>query len=272
MNYRQTKSPPIWENIYFLKESAIENVFPDDSLVYFVMKGNFKLVFNHSEQYDIHSREMFIVRGELPSKLMASESSQLMLCRIPAEFTFASQALMDKSSAKYEENDPRQFIKFPIKKIVMRFLCLLNDSMKCGLNTNYYLELKLQELILLLFANYEIADLAQFLHSILSKDFQFKKIVMNNYLSAKNVPELAVLANYSCSGFIKKFKQTFSESPYQWMQKQKAKHILLEINKGAKSLQEIANEYKFSSYQHFAVFCKSQFGFPPTQITGINNE
>jgi AraC-like DNA-binding protein len=50
------------------------------------------------------------------------------------------------------------------------------------------------------------------------------------------------------------------------MQKQKAAKILIEINRGVKSLQEIANEYKFSSYQHFSAFCKLMFGFPPTEI------
>jgi AraC-like DNA-binding protein len=50
------------------------------------------------------------------------------------------------------------------------------------------------------------------------------------------------------------------------MQRQKAKLILNDINEGAKSLQEIATEYKFSSYQHFANFCKIQFGFPPSEL------
>jgi AraC-like DNA-binding protein len=54
------------------------------------------------------------------------------------------------------------------------------------------------------------------------------------------------------------------------MQKQKAKQILIEINKGMKSLQEIANEFKFSSYQHFSGFCKAQLGAPPTAISGKN--
>jgi AraC-like DNA-binding protein len=50
------------------------------------------------------------------------------------------------------------------------------------------------------------------------------------------------------------------------MQKQRANQILNDVTQGVKSLQEIATEYNFSSYQHFANFCKVQFGFPPTQI------
>jgi AraC-like DNA-binding protein len=92
------------------------------------------------------------------------------------------------------------------------------------------------------------------------------KIVMNNYYNAKNVKDLAKYANYSTSGFIKKFQKCFNDSPYEWMQKQKAKKISVEIIRGIKSLQEIASEYNFSSYQHFSVFCKAQLGSTPTEI------
>ncbi|MDR1372796.1 MAG: helix-turn-helix domain-containing protein [Dysgonamonadaceae bacterium] len=80
--------------------------------------------------------------------------------------------------------------------------------------------------------------------------------------------ELASLSNSSQSGFIKKFRSTFDESPYRWMQKQKAKLILNDMNKGQKSLQEIAIEYNFSSYQHFAKFCHRFFKMSPTAICG----
>jgi AraC-like DNA-binding protein len=89
---------------------------------------------------------------------------------------------------------------------------------------------------------------------------------MNNYLNINNIQELAELANYSTSGFIKKFQRCFNEAPYGWIQKQKAKQIAIDIKQGAKSLQEIAGDYKFSSYQHFSSFCKKQFGFPPTEL------
>jgi AraC-like DNA-binding protein len=130
----------------------------------------------------------------------------------------------------------------------------------------YFFELKRQEFFYLLFNYYQKQDLARFLHCILSKDIQFEKFVMTNYSNAKNVQELAKSANYSASGFIKKFQKCFNDSPYKWMQKQKAKQISIEINRGQKSLQEIASEYKFSSYQHFSVFCKTQLGSPPKEI------
>ncbi|MDR2868431.1 MAG: helix-turn-helix domain-containing protein [Bacteroidales bacterium] len=63
---------------------------------------------------------------------------------------------------------------------------------------------------------------------------------------------------------MKKFNNNFGESPYQWIQKQKAKQIYIDIINKKKSLKEITSDYNFSSYQHFVKFCKEYLGFPPT--------
>jgi AraC-like DNA-binding protein len=131
--------------------------------------------------------------------------------------------------------------------------------------------MKRNELFLLFFVYYTKEELTHFLSKLSSKDFQFKRFVMGNYLSIKNVGELAEKANYSISGFIKKFHSNFGESPYQWIQKQKAKQIYVDINDRKKTLKEIASDYNFSSYQHFAKFCKTYLGSPPTAtITRYN--
>ena len=147
---------------------------------------------------------------------------------------------------------------------------MLDSYLKEGIYSTNLFELKRQELFYLFFYYYSKSDLVQFLDCVLSRDIQFKNLVVSNYLHTKDVQELAKLANYSTSGFIKKFQKCFNDSPYKWMQKQKAKQIAVEIYQGIKSLQEIANEYNFSSYQHFSVFCKTQLGAPPTAILEKN--
>jgi AraC-like DNA-binding protein len=263
------KTQPIWDNMYFLQDHNVNENIPHEPIIYFVIKGRIHLLINDMEKYIIYPQEMFMIPEDSSYSIKTSEQVYLMSCRMPVESLFSEQILIDELIPQFE-NIQNQFTKLPIKKTISRYLALLNNHMRDGLNSNIFYELKRHELFLLLFAYYTKKELAELLYSILSKNIQFKKFVMNNYLSVKNVQELAALANYSTSGFIKKFQKYFNESPYQWMQKQKAKQILIEINRGVKSLQEIANEYKFSSYQHFAGFCKSQLGFPPTEISGKN--
>jgi AraC-like DNA-binding protein len=261
----QSNAQNVWESFYFPKNHIVEKNVYHEALICFVIKGNIHILIDDLERYTIYSKEMFIIPGDFSYEIKILEQTYMMTCRIPIEALFSEQSLINEL---FPQNDSfhESFTKLPVKKTLLRYLSLLGICIKDGLQSDYFFELKRHEFFLLLPIYYKKQDLARFLYSIFSKNIQFKKFVMDNYLSVKNVPELAALANYSTSGFIKKFQKYFNESPYQWMQKQKAQQILKELRQGVKSLQEIANEYKFSSYQHFAGFCKTQLGFPPSKI------
>jgi AraC-like DNA-binding protein len=208
---------------------------------------------------------MFLLPDLTHCKIESFEQSHIMVCSLSVEFLLSKKKLLERLTV--ENADQKKIMKkLPVSETILQFLLLLRQCMKDGLHSNYFFDLKRTELNMLLFVYYGEGELTLFLQSVLSKDTQFRQFVVNNYLLVRNVQELAALANYSTSGFIKKFQKIFDESPYKWMQKQKAAKILIEMNRGIKSLQEIANEYKFSSYQHFSGFCKLMFGFPPTKI------
>ena len=234
-------------------------------MIFFVLTGSVKLEIHNVEAHSVFSHEMFMAQSDNSYNITMLEPAHLLVCHVPVETWFAEQKWVNELIMD-DKIITDTFIKLPVKKIIVRYLSLLVLYLKESIYPSYFFELKRQELFFLLFYYYPKHDLAQFLRCILFKDIQFKRFVMNNHFNAKNVQELAKFANYSTSGFIKKFQKCFNVSPYKWMQKQKAKQISVEINRGVKSLQEIANEYKFSSYQHFSVFCKSQLGSPPTEI------
>jgi AraC-like DNA-binding protein len=261
----QTKVQGIWDNISLFKKISwtIDNL--PEPVIFFLIEGSVRLTVNYRNVSTINQHEMFLLPDAAHCKMEALEQSHIMLCSLSVEFLLSGKILSEE--LPLEDTGQQEIIKkLPIPETILQFLLLLRKCIKEGLDSYYFFDLKRNELNLLLFAYYEEKELTQFLQSVLSKDTQFKRFVLNNYLLVKNVQELAALANYSTSGFIKKFQKIFDESPYKWMQKQKAAKILVEINRGVKSLQEIANEYKFSSYQHFSGFCKATFGIPPTEI------
>ncbi|MDR1632738.1 MAG: AraC family transcriptional regulator [Dysgonamonadaceae bacterium] len=236
-----------------------------EPIIFFLLEGNIRVTINDTDIYTVNAGEMILLPEAIPCKIEALKQSSMMKCALSVESLLVKIKLLEELS--FENTNYEEAIKkLPVSEIIRQFLLLLRKCMEKGLVSYYFFDLKRSELNLLLFACYEKEELARFLQSVLSKDIQFRHFVLNNYLKVKNVQELAILANYSASGFIKKFQKIFDESPYQWMQKQKAAKILIDINRGVKSLQEIANEYKFSSYQHFSGFCKAMFGFPPTDI------
>jgi len=243
-------------------------------MIFFVIKGSVGIKINNNDLHFVFSREMFITQNNNLYSITIQEQTHLMICHVPGEAWYTEQKRIIELIPEVA-NLPEKFFKLPLKKTIIRYLSLLEFYFKEGIHDTYFFELKLKELFFLIFSSYQKHDLARFLQNILSDDVQFKIFVHNNYLNAGNVQELAKLAHYSTSGFIKKFQKCFNDSPYQWMQKQKAKQISIEILRGNKSLQEIANEYKFSSYQHFSVFCRSKLGAPPSVIsaqTGLKSE
>lgn len=268
-NFGETsKRQRIWENLILPKDYQIDGYLSFNPVIFFVLSGSISVKINSVETHTVLSNEMFMAQIDQSYEITMIQQTHFLICYIPIEAWY--EKWIDNLTLP-EENESGKFFKLPVKKVIMRFLSLLDLYLRESVSPLQFFELKRQELFYLLFFYYGENDLARFLQSVLSKDIQFKKIVMNNYLRAKNVQELAKLVNYSTSGFIKKFQKCFNESPYKWMQKQKAKHVSDEIIRGVKSLQEIANEYKFSSYQHFSGFCKSQLGSTPTEILAKNH-
>jgi AraC-like DNA-binding protein len=208
---------------------------------------------------------MFIIQDDYAYAIKALKESQIVSCFFHIETLLSEQIHINELVSLCDKNT-ETFIKLPVKEMIFSFLSLLQKFAKDNINSYYFFDLKRQELLILLFIYYSKAELAQFLYCVVSENIRFKEFIIKNYRNVKNVQELAALANYSTSGFIKRFQKCFKDSPYGWMQKQRARQILIDIKQGVKSLQEIAVEYRFSSYQHFSKFCKKQFGFPPTEI------
>ena len=265
-----SKNQRIWESLFLPKDYYYEKRLLNDPVIFFIIKGSVSLVINGLEKHTVLSHEMFMAHSDNSYEIIVLEQTHLFVCNTPLETWFAEQKNIEELIYD-NKNVSDQFYKLPIKKVILHYLSLMVFYLEENLSSMVFFEIKRRELFFLLFFYYRKEELALFLQSVISKDIQFKKFVVANYLAAGNVQALAKLANYSTSGFIKKFQKCFNDSPYKWMQKQKAKHISVDINQGVKSLQEIANEYNFSSYQHFSVFCKTQLGAPPTAIFGKNS-
>ncbi|MCL1938747.1 MAG: AraC family transcriptional regulator [Candidatus Azobacteroides sp.] len=259
------KIPNSWQSLHFSKNCTLENNTSYDATIFFVIKGSIYFSIENAENHRIGAQEMCVISSENSGKMKVEENTHIMMCSFQIESLVSEQNAINELMNQ-EGDQSGRFEKLPIKERIGGYLGELDLCLQEGLDSAYFQEIKRRELFLLLFFYYSKQSLAKFLQGILFEDIQFRGFIMKNYQRVKNVQDLAVLANYSTSGFIKRFHRCFNESPYKWMQRQKASQILFDIKGGTKSLQEIATLYNFSSYQHFANFCKVQFGFPPTRI------
>jgi len=156
------------------------------------------------------------------------------------------------------------FLK-PCQRMI-EFSNTVKNHLDDGINNVRFFDLKIEEFLFLIRLYCDKKQISNFFAAIYNSDFIFSNAILRNFDKAKTVKDLAILFDYSLSGFEKKFKRVFNQSPYQWMQMQRAKRILHEINYSPKTFTKIAAEYGFSSPAHFNDFCRLFFASTPGKL------
>lgn len=158
------------------------------------------------------------------------------------------------------------FYGLAIKPRLREFLESLKNYLEDGITCPHMHRVKEQELAMVLRAYYSTEELAEFFMPTVRDTDEFKYFIMQNYLQMKGVMEFVDLSGLNVSTFNRKFKAHFGVSPYQWMIKQKSKHIMHALATREKSIADIMREFHFSDASHFNRYCKSIFGASPTEL------
>ncbi len=141
----------------------------------------------------------------------------------------------------------------------------LNEDMRCS----SLMKAKRTELVHLICSYYTLKDLAIFYSTLYQYSNSFKYFVLHNYKKAKDVEEFAHMSGYSLQTFRRLFKETFKESPYQWMLSKKSIDIMTDLIETNLPITEICKRYNFESLSNFSHFCSTNFGNSPRDIRDI---
>ena len=158
------------------------------------------------------------------------------------------------------------FLSLPVKPELMQYLTQLCLYLDEGINCRRLYEIKQKELFLVLRWYYKKEELAQLFFSMLGKSMDFRSKVMSHYMDVKTVSELATCCGFSEKTFRGAFLEEFGKPPYQWIQKQKSKHIIGRLAQQNIPIKEIVDEFNFSSASHFHKYCIRQYGESPIQV------
>ncbi len=255
-----------FENLCTVKGSSCTREGLQEAIIFFVLKGSLLITVENYENRIVNCGEAALIPHGGKYTAQAIEDLHLISCNFKTDALIAANAPLEeiKSLVKTIEYD---FHSIKINDILFKYLNLLEEYFLIGDLNFSIIEIKKIELFHILFTCYTKHEIANFLYPILGEDIGFKEFVINNYLNVKSVPELANLAHYSLSGFEKKFRRCFNESPYSWILHNKAEIIRKELEMGTSTFQEIAYKYNFSSYRSFLRFCQTQLGLSPSQIS-----
>ena len=162
--------------------------------------------------------------------------------------------------------EKNKYLGLPVKEGMQRVLESMDFYLDNRLQCRHLHSIKLQEVFFVFRGFYKKEEMINFFAPILNKTVDFKDFVIANYQKVKTVEELSALYGCSLRSFNRKFKQHFDDSPYNWMLRQKAKHVKAQLLTPGIDFAEIIKEFKFSSASHFSTYCKKQFGVTPRDI------
>ncbi|MGL4327616.1 MAG: helix-turn-helix domain-containing protein [Tannerellaceae bacterium] len=237
----------------------------DSNYIIFILEGRVSIACNEHTLQDMKKGEMILLpkSSHVYGKIDA-QSSFVIYIFDHISHLCNKYALQNLSS--YTMNISYSFKSFPIVREIAQFLDMLKSCLESGLSCTFFHEIKSSEILLLFRAFYSKEDLAHFFYPLVGSSMDFKTSVLTKYRDAKTVEDLSLLLGYGLSNFKKKFKEEFDESAYQWMLKQKSKHIQYKLSFAEVDFASIIEEFGFSSPAHFNRFCKTQYGKTPSEL------
>lgn len=141
----------------------------------------------------------------------------------------------------------------------------MNNSMN-----NFYVQIKVQELMYLLFSKLSLRENATF-KNINSNDAEKILNIRNEILKDLSTPpvltELAVIASMSETKLKQLFKQTFGDTIYNYYQKARMEEAAFLLKQAKHSVSEVGYELGFSNLSHFSRLFERQYGITPKKFS-----
>lgn len=261
-----------------LSSFAIKNLKGSSSPVYFetersmlcfVEKGSVEAWFGKHRMAHIEEGHFFLVPAGVVFGNKAQDHTQVVCCSFADTPKFCNLYTIETLSKEVkvrEDMSVSPVFTLPICERLHSFLELLVACMNDGIQCVHFHQIKVQELFLMLRMYYSKEDLARMFAPILGHDNEFRRFVLDHYKEFVDIKQFASLANMTPSTFQRRFKQMFRLPVSEWLTRRKSELIIREIKTSSKTINEISDEYGFSSVQYFSNFCKRQFGKTPTEL------
>lgn len=263
-NYDNKSNPIIEIKEYSLDEKI--NISANQNKIIFINKGKILFSYGNIQKKEVSAGEIILFPMGYNYKIIAKEDTQLTIFRLITTISLCDRYSLENLLKDEDINSISEQIPLKLNTATENYIQTLHFFYNDGLKCIHFFEIKLKELFFILRAYYTKKELLAFFYPLVTADTAFSDFIVKNFHKAKNIKELAEISHYSLSGFEKKFKKVFGESPNQWLEDKKAKKIFHDLNNGNKSLKEISDEYNFSSTSYLNEFCKRKFNLTPGEI------
>jgi AraC-like DNA-binding protein len=234
----------------------------DYNCLIFTLSGDAKILCN-AQTYLLKPKSIAFVPMSNDFELITESSYRAVIHYFNKPVELCEKLSLEQLVSYVEKNE---FAVLNTVEILDNFLASMCYFLNQGANCKHFYEIKHQELLFILRFFYKKEEIAKLFSPIISKNIDFKSQILQKYIKANSVRELAKLCNCSLPTFNRLFKKNFNEKPLQWLQSRKLQHIKAKLARHNIPLSEIVYEFGFSSAGHFTTFCKKKLGKTPREF------
>ena len=239
----------------------------DHHCLFFLTGGCVELSYD-SHNFNLKKDTVWFIPMSSEYKICANSDANIIMNYFNKPIDLCEKTALESLSVLFDQKLSTSMLR--INKQLKKFLSTMIFYMNEGAYCKHFHEIKQKELFYILRYFYTKREIAGLFAPIISKNLDFKNIVLANYLHASSVKELAQICNNSLSSFNRNFKKNFQENPYTWLQNQKVKYIIGRLSDKSIPLGQIIDEFRFSSPSHFTIFCKKHLNLTPSQFRKQN--
>ena len=225
----------------------------------------------------------FVVSSVERTDYLVRENNALFLSRIHS-YTFVAQEDCSLLIARFVtgnltgDGDTYRSVAAEMSKVAYKFSAVPMESVLAGfvdsvvfflehnVNTESMHRAKMEEMFVIFRHFYPREVFLRTFYSLFNNNLSFRTLVINNAPHAKNVEALAKMCGHSLSHFKLLFSQHFEQTPYVWMQQNRAVEISTLLNDTSIPIKSIIKKYGFTSHGHFSLFCRKFLGDTPRAI------
>ena len=236
-----------------------EIVFMMEGSILFALCGQADGTLNKGQFIFLPVGEQFCYR--------ADTLSTVLILRLTDHFQMCPHFSLKQLYYRIKEQEkPENPFPLEINTRLHHFAQGLIETYQDGLKCKLYFRHEISKLLIMLPVYYPKEALYRFFYPMINPDTTFWEYVRTNHLKHRTVNEFADAMNMTAQQFTRRFNNVFGQSPYEWMQQQRARLVFGEICQSNKPLKEIAADFGFTDQSNFNRFCRTFFDTTPGKM------
>lgn len=257
---------PVGFRVIREKKGVVAHTAASRTAMIFMLEGALHVEGKRFPGFTVHANQMFPMPAGVDNSIRFMEDSlALVLYFIDSKFKFCHNIITDEMIKNAPKRADWLFALDMIKPVIV-LARQTADYVIDGLLCCDIQLIKQREFTAVMQAYYSKDELVPFLVPLYGVDLTFQETIIAMSDTYPSIDEMAEKVCMSRPTFIRHFKQCFGETPKAWVSKVKGEALFKALRDTNDTLEEIANQFKFSSVQRLSTFCKETLEGTPNEI------